>query len=135
MHQREIRQTSPIEPFPEVAVEHLATGGGAPALALPARQPLLQPVDQIAAVGADHQIGMPRQIAQVFEQGEGGRQLHPVVGGGGIGTAEFPLRAILEAQQRSPAPRPWVAAAGPVTGGGHNAQRLINHWLPLVSFG
>ncbi len=135
VHQGQIAEAGPIEPLPEIPVEHLPPRGRAPALAFPARQPLLQAVDQVTAVGVNHQPGMARQIAQDLQQGQGGRQLHAVVGGGGIGPAQLPLGAVLEAQQRAPAPRSGVATAGSITGGGHDPQRLIHHWHPLVGFG
>ena len=120
MLQLQALDATPIELLPEIPVEHRATGGSAPALAFPAGQPLLQTVDQIATVGADHQARMAGQLPQLLQQGQGCGELHAVVGGGGLRSSQFLHGAIGEAQQGPPATGARIAAAGPIAGRRHH---------------
>ena len=54
-------QSGLVEPLPEITVQHWTAGGGTPALAFPALDPLAEAIDQIFAVGPNRQIGMARQ--------------------------------------------------------------------------
>ena len=68
MGQGHIRKTRCIQRLPEIAVEHSATRGGAPTLALPAIDPTGEAIDQILAVGTDGQAFGTRQLLQALER-------------------------------------------------------------------
>ena len=120
MLQLQAPDAAAIELLPEIPVEHRATGGGAPALAFPAREPFLQAVDQIAAVGADHQARIAGQLPQLPQQGQSRSELHAVVGGGALSPSQFVHGTIGEAQQGTPAPGAGITAAGAITGRCHH---------------
>ena len=99
-----------FEPLPEVDVLHRLLVGGAPAVALPARDPGMMPSAQILAVGVEIDAARPLER---FERGDRGHQLHAVVGGLRLAAFEF-LLAIAEGQDRAPAARARIARAGAV---------------------
>ena len=98
--------------FPEVGVQGGGAVGFLPASALPALGPaLFQSVDDVLAVGAQADFARLLELAQGLDEG---RQLHPVVGGGGVAAAQLflvDLAVKAVAQHRAPAAGAGIAAA------------------------
>src|SRR5215475_1575050 len=95
------------QPAPQVVVLDRLLGRGLPAVALPVRDPLGDPVEQVLAVGVQDHRGRPLQRLQRLD---GRRQLHPVVRGQRLGTVHL-LFGALPAHHHAPAARSRVPAA------------------------
>jgi len=100
---------------PEVRVQGRRAVRFLPAAALPAFGPaLLQPVDDILAVGAVAHLAGLLELAQGLDESS---ELHAVVGGAGVAAAQFlfvNFAVETVAQHSAPAARAGVAAAGTV---------------------
>src|SRR5258706_13070837 len=96
-----------LELFPEVDVFHVLLVGRAPVAALPGMDPGGDPLLYIQGVGVDPH---PTRPLQRLQRADDGHQLHAVVGGGRLPAAEL-LFLSLEAEDRTPAARPRIAAA------------------------
>ena len=123
--QRHVRQARLIEGLPEVLVEHRFPSGRFPSLALPAGHPGTEAINQIFAVGAQHQIGVTGKLRQSLQHRQGRLELHAVVGGGRGGAAELLHTAVLEANQSAPPSGTGVAAACSVGGCSHDTTSAI----------
>src|SRR6476469_9099725 len=95
------------QPAPQVVVLDRLLGRGLPAVALPALDPLGDPVEQVLAVGVQDHRGRPLQRLQRLD---GRRQLHPVVRGQRLGAVHL-LFGALPAHHHAPAARPRIPAA------------------------
>src|SRR6202044_1063004 len=85
-----VRRHRRDEALPQVNVLDRLLGGGLPPVALPARQPLGDPVEHVLAVGVELHRYRP---AERLERRDRGEQLHPVVRGRPV--AAMPLRLSL----------------------------------------
>src|SRR5579859_4914836 len=99
-----------VEPPPEVLVLDRSLAHGAPAPGLPQREPLGDAVPDVLAVGVQLDVTGALEDLQGLD---GGLQLHAVVGGLRLAAPALALVA-LEHQQRAPAARAGIAAAGTV---------------------
>src|SRR5690348_531929 len=100
-----------VQRLPEVGVLDRLLRRGQPAVALPAEDPLGDAVAYVHAVGVQADRHRPGQALQRLDRGG---QLHPVVRGqAGVAAAQL-LLVNAVAQQRAPAARSRVAAAGAV---------------------
>src|ERR1700729_1306530 len=103
-----VRCARGVEALPQLDILHRLLVGGAPAVLLPAVDPLGDAVAHIDAVGEEAYAARALQRLQP----------HAVVGGGRIAAGEFalavfPLR-LLDAEDRAPASRSGISAAGAV---------------------
>src|SRR4051812_9282692 len=99
-----------VEFAPQVFVLDGLLVGGLPALALPAVDPLRDAFLHVDRIGV--QAHLARALQRLQRTDHGG-ELHAVVCGGGVATPELPLLALV-AQERPPAARTGVAAAGAI---------------------
>ena len=100
-----------VEALPEFGVLDLFFGGGLPAIAFPARDPLGDSILHVSGIRKEaHFAG----AFERFERFDGGGQLHAVVGGL-RGTALHLFLDIAVSQYGAPAARPRIAATGSVS--------------------
>ena len=76
--------------LPKLGIFDGLLGSGEPAIALPAENPLGDPVLHIIAVGAKRDMA---RLGQCFEPANRGEQFHPVVGGQRFTPRQFFLTA------------------------------------------
>ena len=99
-----------IQALPEVLILDRLAIGRLPAIALPARQPLGDPLAQVLGIGDHPHRHRPLEGLQGLDNGH---QFHAVIGGMGLAATEL-LFVGAKAQQRSPAPRTRIALTGPI---------------------
>src|SRR5262245_48595736 len=105
-----VRRACRIQTLPQVDVLHWLLVGRAPAILLPAVDPFGDAFAQVVAVGVEPHLARPLQCLQPTD---GGHQLHAVVGGGGLAARQLALAAA-QSQNRGPAARARVSAAGAI---------------------
>src|ERR1700759_734189 len=99
-----------VEALPQLDILHRLLVRGAPSVLLPAVDPLGDAVAHVDAVGEETHAARPLQRLQPLD---GRHQLHAVVGGGRIAAGEFALPTA-DAQDRAPAARSGISAAGAI---------------------
>src|SRR5947207_15908731 len=99
-----------IEPLPEILILHRLAVGGAPAGRLPRRKPLRDPAPHVFGIGVETRL---HRALQRLERANHRGELHAVVGRHGLGALEL-LLALARLEERPPAARPRIAAAGAV---------------------
>jgi len=103
-------QRGRLQALPQLAVLYRIAASRLPVLADPARHPLGQTLPHILRIGIEHDVA---RLGQRLQPGNGRHQLHPVVGGVRLATAQFALVPLV-AQQRRPATGAGIAEAGTV---------------------
>src|SRR5947207_2950533 len=99
------------EAFPEVAVRHRLLARAEPAVPFPALPPAVaEAVHDVGGIGVERDLD---RAGNRREPLDGGAQLHALIGGVGLEAREGALVAAVE-DERRPAPRTGVAAAGAV---------------------
>src|SRR5258707_11909195 len=110
-----VRRARGVEALPQLDILHRLLVGGAPAVLLPAMDPLGDAVTHVDAVGEKAHAARSLQRLQSLD---GRHQLHAVVGGGRITAGEFAFAApslrLLDAEDRAPAARSGISAAGAI---------------------
>src|SRR5680860_275881 len=96
-----------IESTPQILIFYRLARGGAPAALFPVRHPDVDATHDISGIRRQHYTaaGFER-----FERGDGGHELHPVIGGQRFRPKQFFLPAAA-AQQRTPSAYARIAAA------------------------
>jgi hypothetical protein len=102
-----MRRARRVEALPQLDILHRLLVGGAPAVLLPAVDPLGDAVAHVDAIGEEAHPARPLQRLQPLD---GRHQLHAVVGGGRVAAGEFAL-AIADTKDRPPAARSGISAA------------------------
>src|SRR5688572_2855807 len=118
-----------VQLAPQVGVLDVLPVGGAPAVALPAVDPLRDALLHVLRVGVQ---AHPAGPLERLERADHGRELHAVVGRSRLAAPQLLLHA-LRAQQRSPAARAGVAPAGAVAEDFHGL--FIRHSSCAISGG
>src|SRR5258708_28415799 len=106
-----VRRARGVEALPQLDILPRLLVGGAPAVLLPAVDPLGDAVAHVDAVGEEaHAAGSLQRLQSL----DGRHQLHAVVGGGRITAGEFAFAApslrLLDAEDRAPASRSRISA-------------------------
>src|SRR5688572_17138641 len=96
-----------IEALPQLDVLHRLLVGGAPAVLLPAVDPLAGALEHVLAVGVEPHDARPLER---FEAGDRRHQLHLVVGGERLAARQLALLGA-HPEDRRPAARTGIAAA------------------------
>src|SRR5262245_18089794 len=105
-----VRRHGGIELLPEIDVLDRLLVGGAPAVALPAMNPLHDAVAQILAIGMEIDQAGPLQGLQGPNRSQ---EFHALVGGVRLAALEL-LLVVAEGKDRAPAARPRIAGTGSV---------------------
>src|SRR5262245_33125074 len=99
-----------IEPLPQVGIRHRRLGRRLPAPLLPGDDPLADALLDVFGVGVEIDAG---GMLQGFERGDGGHQLHAVVGRQRLAAADL-LAVLAGGQDRAPSAGPGISRAGAV---------------------
>src|SRR5215510_14046464 len=105
-----VRQNGGVKLLPEIGVLDRLLVGGAPAIALPAVNPLHDAVAQILAVGMEIDQARPIQGLQGRNRSQ---EFHAIIGGVRLAALEL-LLVVAEGKDRAPAARPRIAGTGSV---------------------
>ena len=99
-----------VQLFPQILIENRLLGAGPPAIALPAVDPLRDPIFHVLGICNDLYL---TGFAHSLQSLDDSRQLHPIVGGVGRRPCQFPRMAVV-AQDAGPSSGAGIAEAGPV---------------------